>query len=462
MFITFGSLAQAPLIEGDEMLCPNSDGTAYVTGNTIYDSYQWYYKPMFGGADYQAIAGATSATFTYDAYNYAVNYIKVVVTLGGVSYDSNVLAIDSYTWLPIVTSFDDPDGNLTYDPAIGFILCQGGVVSMSVNSPYEIVTWYKDNVVIEGETGMSLTITESGTYIAAAAPSFCPNSVSYSLPIDVVVVNCNNTPEAPIIGGDEMLCPYTNGTATVTNGTIYDSYQWYYKYWFLEDDFVAIDGATEATFTYDWFTYDQALFKVVVTLDGVTYESNTIQIDSYNWTGLLLSYDLGDNVTFDPDTEIFSLCDGTTFELTVNNPPYDVINWYKDGVLIEGENEASYVITEPGVYLVEAAPSFCPDTTNTIEMTVVGVDCELNTNNPQNNLQMSVYPNPTQDNINITIANFSEPVNYTITDITGKTVINGTLPEANNTITLGGLTFGIYFVKITSGYFTEVVKVVKN
>lgn len=472
--ITWGTMAQAPVIAGDEMLCPDGEGTAYVTGNTVYDSYQWYFKPMFGGGDYQAIAGATGDTFTYDAYNYAVHYIKVVVTLDGVSYDSNALAIDSLNWLPIVTSFDDPDGNLTYDPGQGYLLCLGGTVSMSVNMPYEIVTWYRDDEVIEGETGTSLTITESGTYIAAAAPAFCPESISYSLPITVTVIDCSGTGDpgdpgdpgvgAPVIAGDELLCPNTYGTASVVTEAIYDSYQWYYKYWFLdEEDFVAINGATEATFTYDWYTYDQALIKVVVTLQGVTYESNVLQIDSYNWTSLLLSYDLGENVTFDPVTETFFLCDGTTFDISVNNPPYDVVSWYKDGVLIEGANESTYTITEPGVYQAEAAPSFCPDsTTMSVEMIVVGKDCNLGTNVPQENLVVTYYPNPVQDELHINISNTADPVTYVITDITGKTVKSGNLPGANNTIALNSLTLGVYFVKITSGFYTEVVKVIKN
>src|SRR5690606_39493394 len=103
---------------------------------------------------------------------------------------------------------------------------------------------------------------------------------------------------------------------------------------------------------------DQALLIVVVTLQGDTYESTVLQMDSYNWTSLLLSYDLGENVTFDPVTETFFLCDVTTFDISVNNTPYDVVSSYKDGVRIERANESTYTITEPGVYQAEAAPSF--------------------------------------------------------------------------------------------------------
>src|SRR5690606_27447691 len=106
---------------------------------------------------------------------------------------------------------------------------------------------------------------------------------STSLPVVVTMANCGGNPiQSPVIAGDVVLCPNTARTATVTTGITYDSYQRYYKYWFLEDDFEAIEGATSDSFTYDWFTYEQAIVKVVVTLDGVTYESNSTQRDSYS------------------------------------------------------------------------------------------------------------------------------------------------------------------------------------
>jgi hypothetical protein len=77
----------------------------------------------------------------------------------------------------------------------------------------------------------------------------------------------------------------------------------------MSDDFVAIEGATESTFTYDWYTYDQALLKVIATLDGVDYESNIIQIDSWAWLPIYFMYELTPDVTFDPETETIAKSD---------------------------------------------------------------------------------------------------------------------------------------------------------
>lgn len=464
MLFLLKATAQNPTIEGDIMMCPYTDGTASITNTTVYDSYQWYYKYWFLSGDFQAIDGAESDTFTYDWYTYDQALLKVVVTLDGTTYESNTIQIDSYAWSGMFL-MTDLNENVTFDPNTEtYTLCNGGSFEVSVNSPYEIVTWYKDGVAIDGANNMYYSITEAGEYYAVAAPSFCPDSTSTSLPVMVTVVTCGGNPvEAPVIEGDVMLCPDSNGTASVTNATLYDTYQWYYKYWFTSDEFQAIDGADGATFTYDWDTYDQALLKIVTTLDGTTYESNSIQIDSYNWASLFLSYDLGENVTFDPDMEVFTLCEGTSFDISINNPPYNVIRWYKDGVMISEENDTMYSITEAGEYYAVAAPSFCPASMSFSPiLNVVLVDCELSTDIPQNAFQIRTYPNPTQDNLHISIGNFDEPLNYVITDITGKTVKNGTLSQADTTIALGGFTFGIYFVKITNGLYTEVVKVIKN
>ena len=164
----------------------------------------------------------------------------------------------------------------------------------------------------------------------------------------------NVSAQAPEITGDVMLCPYTDGTATVTN-PIYDSYQWYSKYWFTSDPYVAIAGATGPSFTYDWFTYDQSLFKVVTTLNGTTYESNEIQIDSYAWASFSVGTELNEFVSTDPNNGNLLLCSGASFTASIFMP-YDFgIQWYKNGVPISGANEMDYVITGPGLYHVENA-----------------------------------------------------------------------------------------------------------
>lgn len=270
--------------------------------------------------------------------------------------------------------------------------------------------------------------------------------------------------QAPVIEGDELLCPWQDGTASIVSAQTYDTHQWYYKYWFLPDDFQPIDGATSPSFTYDWFTYDQALLKVVVTLNGNTFESNVLQIDSWAWSGLVLFSDLNDDVVFDPDTESFLLCQGGSFELSINSPPYDAnITWFKDGEPIDGANSSSYTVTSPGFYNVSAAPSFCPDSvSNSMGINVLwNSECNLSIENPIAWTEIKVYPNPGIDKWIIT-SNTVTINQISISDLTGKLIYKWT--GNTNEHQLDSLPFqsGVYLAKIVSGQQEMVVKLIKQ
>ncbi|WP_417358731.1 T9SS type A sorting domain-containing protein [Flavobacterium sp.] len=454
-FIPLLSVAQAPSIEGDTMLCPNTNGTVTITNDMEYDTYQWYYKYWFLNDDFVAIEGATQASFTYDWYTYDQALFKVVVTLDGETYESDTIQIDSYAWAGLLVSTQTSE-DVTFTPDNqAYYICDESTITSTVQSPYNIVQWYKNDVAIEGATDTSYTITEAGTYYVVAAPDFCPNSTSPSLPI--VVMNnpeCTTADPTPVIAGDIMLCPDTNGTATITNDMEYDTYQWYYKYWFTDDEFVAIDGATEASFTYDWYTYDQALFKVVVTLDGETYESNTIQIDSYNWAGISFSMTFSDDVVPNDENFTWMICDESTITCELSSPYDSNIQWYRDGEAIEGANEITYVITEPGSYYVEAAPEYCSNavsnTSGTPVVVTMNPDCSLGINDPIANNQVALYPNPTSNILNITLPDNNTVTDYWILDVTGKTLLKGAFPNSKS-IDVSSLSNGTYILKLTGG-----------
>ena len=469
LFLAFAWMAgaQNPVIEGDTMLCPNTNGTASVTNNTEYDTYQWYSKYWFTEDEFVAIDGATSESFTYDWYTYDQSLFKVVVTLGGQTYESNTIQIDSYAWAGLIV-MNETEGNVVFDPDNGYLLCEGGSITNTIQMPYTIVQWYKNDEPIEGATGVSYTITEPGIYHAVAAPAFCPASTSTTLPI-VVGQNpdCgSNEPTPVVIAGNTMLCPNTNGTASITNNVTYDTYQWYYKYWFTEDEFVAIDGATAASFTYDWYTYDQAVFKVVVTLGDQTYESNTIQIDSYNWASLTFSISYSENVIPDNETFTYLICDGDTVTNTLNSPYDSNIQWYRDGEPIEGANEITYVITEPGSYHVVAAPAVCPNSTSSTATAPVVVamnpDCLAGVNDPELANAATIYPNPANSILNVVLAENSVIENYSIIDVTGKTLSNGKIDLSGTTINVESLSSGTYFVKLSGPQVQATKMFVKN
>lgn len=267
-----------------------------------------------------------------------------------------------------------------------------------------------------------------------------------------------NAQTSPVIEGDIMMCPWTEGTATVTNPP-FDTYQWYFKYWFLADDYVAIEGATGASFTYDWYTYDQALLKVVTTLNGETFESNNIQVDSYAWMEFYIMFELTPGVTFDPNTESYILCEGATFTLEIDNPPYDtLIQWYNNGEPIPGATSDHYGITKAGSYTVSAAPSFCPGSVSTTGIPIVVTMTDCTTTVPVVNTEITgIYPNPVSGVLTIDLPANTVYDQYSIMDITGKVLLRNTLEPTSTAVSFEELPKGLYLLKLSGGnqYITK-------
>lgn len=258
------------------------------------------------------------------------------------------------------------------------------------------------------------------------------------------------------IEGDTMLCPNTDGTAQVANSTVYEAYQWYKKGYY-SDTFEAIPGATQASFTYDWYYYDLSEIKLETKLNGVHYESNTLFIATHMWIPMYLTYEPSKDVYYDGSKGTYYLCAGSSFVLKINSPPFTAnIQWFRNGQPILGANSPSYAITQSGTYTVQAAPTMCPDH---IEAPGVGINVTLikcgrnpgiepkSTASKIDINTVNIYPNPSTNHLNVNLPEDSGLEEYTITDLTGKTLLNGTLSQTNN-ISTTELTAGTYIIKI--------------
>lgn len=258
------------------------------------------------------------------------------------------------------------------------------------------------------------------------------------------------------IEGDTMLCPNTDGTAQVANSTIYDAYQWYKKGYY-SDTFEAIPGATQASFTYDWYYYDLSEIKLEAKVNGVHYESNTLFIASYMWAPMLLTYEPTKDVYYDGSKDTYYLCAGSSFVLEINSPPFtENIQWFRNGQPILGANSPSYAVTQSGTYTVQGAPTPCPNHIETlgvgINVTLTkcgrnpGIELKSTASNIDTN-EIKVYPNPSTNYLNVNLPEDSGLEEYSITDLTGKALLNGTLSQTNN-ISTTELTPGTYIIKI--------------
>jgi hypothetical protein len=63
-------------------------------------------------------------------------------------------------------------------------------------------------------------------------------------------------------------------------------------------------------------------------------------------------------------------------------------------------------------------------------------------------IQISVYPNPAVNNVNITVQNETGNLKFTLFNVLGEAIINTKLYEGQNTVAVDKLTNGVYFYTI--------------
>lgn len=145
-------------------------------------------------------------------------------------------------------------------------------------------------------------------------------------------------------------------------------------------------------------------------------------------------------------------------QITVNglvvscNTIADTYEWYLDGSLRNGINTQSFTATQTGNYSVK----IIDDNSCISEMSnSVFVDISSSISNTQNDVAIDIFPNPLHENILYITS--EKTSNYSLVDITGRTIRQGALQAGKNTINIPNLQSGIYFVSI-EGKGIKVIK----
>ena len=81
--------------------------------------------------------------------------------------------------------------------------------------------------------------------------------------------------------------------------------------------------------------------------------------------------------------------------------------------------------------------------------------------NTLSNAIARIYPNPATDEVHIQMA-YEKELSYTLYNMTGQKVQTGFLQTGENTISLTGMSSGIYFVELTDGVSKTTKKIVKQ
>lgn len=85
----------------------------------------------------------------------------------------------------------------------------------------------------------------------------------------------------------------------------------------------------------------------------------------------------------------------------------------------------------------------------------------LNTSNFETTSNFKVYPNPANNTITLSVSGI-EAYNLSVTDISGKIVLQKSLTGIENTLDISSLSSGAYFFTLNSGDKRETVKIIKN
>lgn len=199
----------------------------------------------------------------------------------------------------------------------------------------------------------------------------------------------------------------------------------------------------------------------------VSFESNIIQIGSYNGSTLMISSELNDYVYSNLDTGNFMLCPEGSFTNTIVSPYEANIQWFKDGSPIAGATQTSYVISAPGSYYVVAAPAFCPQSTSSSQESPLIVEADMNCTLANDHFateeSIVLYPNPVLNTLKVEIGQSNNIESYCILDASGKVLLSkDSIQQTNMTIDVSSLSNGIYILILQSDSGKSCKKFVKH
>jgi hypothetical protein len=341
-----------------------------------------------GGTTYTYQWASTPAGFTSTSQNPTVTptgstTYSVTVT-SGTSTGSNSTSVTLYT-----------------APTTPTITQNGSVLNSSATSGNQ---WYLNGSAISGQTGTSYTPTQSGSYQVLVTNGNGCTAMSAAVAVTVsgtLSVNVTSTPSSICPGSSVQL------NCTPTGGTTY-TYQW---------------ASTPAGFTST--SQNPTVTPTASTTYSVTVTSGTST--GSNSTSVTL---------FTPPTTPVITQNGSV----LNSSASTGNQWYYNGTPISGQTGSSYTPSADGSYQVMVTDANgCTAMSSTYGYSV-GIS-----ENSGSNSSIKIYPNPTQNAIQLEIPSTIENYTTQIMDVCGKIIF---VNENQPSIDLSSLTNGIYFIEI--------------
>ena len=438
----------------------------YTMDVTASGSMDYTFSGDFPGAD-PAINVALGDTLIFivnsGSHPFWINSVQGTGTSNGVVVTNNGTASGTITWVPTTS------GTYYYNCQFHSMMTN----TITVGAPAISYAW--DNGVTNG---VPFTPTASGDYIVVANDAFgCTDTETVT-----VTVNALPTIDA---GADQAVCEGNPVTITGTGAT---SYTWDNGV----SDGVAFTPLSTATYTVTGTDGNGCVNsdQVLVTVNALPTVSGGLDVavcagDSaiLNGSGAVsYAWDNGvsDGIPFTPvSTATYTVtgtdgngCENTDqVDVTINSLPTvgagaDQTVCEGDPVTVSGTGASSYTWDNG----VSDGVAFNATTTTTYNLTGVDVNGCENTDSltivveectgivEVMNSSLTIYPNPTSDQITIDIKGYNGRVNVEVYDLQGRLLETTT----NTIVSLKKHAKGIYVLKVNYGEVTEEVRVVRD
>jgi len=292
----------------------------------------------------------------------------------------------------------------------------------------------------------------NGSYTITLTATNCDLWGAHQSTYQTTISFCSHTPT--IFPDTLMLCPQTSGTFWTQAS---DTYQWF------NADGNPIVGATYQSLVVHADSVDASSgipYSVLTTNNNCSEMSQPALAQEYNipWGGNIYNiYTIGNFIG--PDTA----CLGDTLKIIFQGVSlYYTIQWLNNGMPIPSANNDTLVVTSSGNYQVSFFLDVCPNTVTQLPpLSYTFINC--NNGIPENNIQpvISVYPNPSEDFINVIINSELVGSNYTINDILGRIIRTGKFDKEINNLKIDNMNSGVYILKIEK-INTQIIKLIKK
>ncbi|MHC0439543.1 gliding motility protein SprC [Flavobacterium sp. 3-210] len=222
------------------------------------------------------------------------------------------------------------------------VICSGGSITLTVDNdtpdvlgsspvlnPNLKYKWYKDNVVIAGQSSSTLVVNSIGEYYSEIDYGLCSET---NISSNHVIVTSSSSGSSVAIASSLGNPFCSSGTGTTLTATAGNKYQW-------KKNGTVITGATNRSYT----TNEAAVYTVDVDFGGCT-ATGTIDLKGNGFTAAL-------NV---PATNVIAPNETLSVTVTTNavNPTFQ---WYLGNNVIAGANTNTYLVTARGNYKVKVS-----------------------------------------------------------------------------------------------------------